>query len=238
MFKNIKSMLYSIKLMGMESMFPFMILLMTFINIMNINIGYNMEFMDGLWSMASVVFVVVLLVTAIVVAMNYTNYYKLLVAMPMKLDKTPMQMMMLLDFTVIIVMLIDVIAMAVSGYGMAILVKTAFMFILYAAVCMLFYISVRTGFKFYGAIGKVLSGILCFIIYAVCITIYMAVLALIRDNSDALTDNKVLILGIFLLCAVLAVITRIISYKGVINCVRQTKIYKTKKSAPKIESYV
>lgn len=240
MFKNIKSMLQSIKLMGIESMFPFMILLTTFINIMNIRIGYNMDFLSGLWSPVSMIFVMALLVMTTMIAMNYVNHYKLLIAMPMKLDKTPVQMMMLLDFTFLIITLIDVIVMAISGYGYAVLLKVSVMLAIYAASCILFYVSVRTGFKFYGTIGKVLSAIVCFMIYAICAVFYIAVLVLIQDHSIDVFGDNMRLLWIFIACGVLAAAVRILSYMGVKNCVRQRKIYKTKTghSKIKVESYV
>lgn len=240
MIKNTKSMLQCIKLMEIEGAFPLVILLTGFINIMNVRIGYNIEFLDGLWSPISIVFVISLLVTAIMIAMNYVNYYKLLLAMPMKLDKTPMQMMMSLDFTFFIVMLIDVISMTAGGYCYAVLLKAALMFILYAASCVLFYVSVRTGFKFYGTIGKVLSAILCFAVYGVCITFYMAAMVLIHDHDINFFGNTIMISGIFIACGIFAAVSRVLSYIGVKNCVRQRKIYKTKarKAKVKVESYV
>lgn len=240
MFNNTKSMLQSIKLMGIESMFPFMILVTTFINIINIHVGYNMDFLDGLWSPVSMIFVMVLLVMTTIIAMNYVNHYKLLIAMPMKLDKLPVQMMMLLDFTLLIITIIDVTAMAINGYGYAVLLKLSVMLVIYAASCILFYVSVRTGFKFYGTIGKVLSAIVCFMVYAISVVFYIAVLVLIQDHSIDVFGDNMRLLWIFIVCGVLAAAVRVLSYMGVKNCVRQRKIYKikTEHSKIKVESYV
>lgn len=239
MLKNIKSMQYSIRLMEIGGMFPFVILINTVINFINIKIGYDMKFLDGLWIPANIVFLMILFVTVTMLAMNYVNYYKLLIAMPMKLDKTPVQMLLMMDFTFLIITIIDIILMAANGYGKVILIKIASMFIIYSAACILFYISIRTGFKFYGTIGKVLSTILCLIIYGICTAFMMAVLVLMHDYPiDLFGDN--IPLFIFAACGVLAAVVRIVSYMGVKNCVRQRKIYKvkTKNSKVKSESYV
>ncbi|MDD6269513.1 MAG: hypothetical protein PUA84_05605 [Oscillospiraceae bacterium] len=239
---TVKSMLHSIKLMGLGSMFPCMILFCTAINAVNAFTGYDMHIFGGnentLWNVSCVAFVVVLLVSAVSVATSFGNYYKLLVAMPVKLDKMPSAMMLLCDFLIASVAVIDAVMMLAAGYGSGILLKMSAMFIIYAFLSILFYVATRTGFKSYGITGKVVSVILYIAAYGVCTGAYMMATILIYEDVPEIFGNTALISGIFIASAAIGLLARVLSYVGVRNCVRQRKIYKTKNETPREESYV
>lgn len=241
MIKNIRSMIFIIGLMEIGSFFPIFILIESAINIINAVNRYDMELFNGLWISANVLLAVMPVIAACIISGNYTNYYKLLIAMPMKLDKTPMQMMALADLTFLSVIIIDIIVMSACHFGYAILLKAAAMLMIYAASYIVFYLNIRTGFKFYGITGKVLSIVVSILIYCISSACYTAVSCIVYDYQIELSDNNTIIIGIFIAAAVISLLARILSYKGVNNVVRQSKIYKTnnkKKDSTKLESYV
>ena len=239
---TVKSMLYSIKLMGLGSMFPCIILFCTAINGVNAFTGYDLNFFgeseNTLWNISGVAFVVALLVSAASVASSFGNYYKLLVAMPVKLDKMPSAMMQMCDFVIASIAVIDAVMMLIAGYGTEILLKMSAMFIIYVFVSIMFYVTTRTGFKSYGITGKVVSVILYFAAYGVCTGAYMAATILIYKDMPEIFGNTAIISGIFIAAAALGLLARTLSYVGVRNCVRQRKIYKIKNETPREESYV
>lgn len=239
---TVRSMLYSIKLMGLGSMFPCIILFCTAINGVNAFTGYNLHIFGGeentLWNISGVAFVVALLVSAVSVASSFGNYYKLLVAMPVKLDKMPSAMMLMCDFVIASVAVIDAVMMLIAGYGTEILLKMSAMFIIYVFISIVFYVTTRTGFKSYGITGKVVSVILYFAAYGVCTGAYMAAAILIYEDVPEIFGNTAIISGIFIASAALGLLARVLSYVGVRNCVRQRKIYKIKNKMPREESYV
>lgn len=243
MIKSIKSILFSLRIMEMRMFFPFLILIESVINIINAVNEYNIElfFNNGLWSFANTLFSIMPVICVCVIATNYTNYYKFLIAMPMKLDKVPMQMMTLIDSTFLSVIIIDIIIMAAFHLGNAILLKTSVMLIIYASSYIVFYLNIRTGFKFYGITGKVVSIVISLFIYGISTACYMIVLNIIHNYQNELSDNNMIIIGIFIAAAAITLLTRILSYTGVNNVVRQSKIYKInnkKHSSTKLDSYV
>ena len=64
--------------------------------------------------------------------------------------------------------------------------------------------------------------------------------AMIYEEYDVIEGQYGILLAILAGMAVLAAVTRIVSYKGIRNCVRQIKIYKgtMKKKTVKEEQYV
>lgn len=241
MIKNIRSMIFIIGLMEIGSFFPIFILIESAINIINAVNRYDMELFNGLWISANVLLAVMPVIAACIISGNYTNYYKLLIAMPMKLDKTPMQMMALADLTFLSVTIIDIIIMTICRLENAIFLKTAATLIAYTASYVIFYLNIRTGFKSYGITGKVVSIMAYILIYGISYTFYMTVSNIIHNYANELSDNNRIIIGVFIAAAAITLLARILSYKGVKNVVRQAKIYKVnnkKKDSTKLESYV
>lgn len=241
MVKKIKSTIFIIGLMEIGSFFPIFILIESVINIINAVNRYDMELFNGLWLTANALLAIMPVIAACIIAGNYTNYYKLLIAMPIKLDKTPMQMMVLTDFIFLSIIIIDIIIMTICRLENAILLKTAATLIAYTASYIIFYLNIRTGFKFYGITGKVVSIVVYILIYGISCTFYMSVSQIIHKYANELSDNNRIIIGVFLAAAAITLLARILSYKGVKNVVRQAKIYKInnkKKDSIKTESYV
>lgn len=242
MIKSIKSMILSINLMEIGSFFPVFILIESAINIINAIFGYDMALLNGeFWYPANTFFSIIPVLFVSIIASNYVNYYKLLTAMPIKLDKSSIQMMTFIDAAFLSVIIIDIIVMAACHLGYAILLKMAAMLIIYAASYVVFYLNIRTGFKFYGITGRVLSIVISILTYGVSSACYTAVSCVIYDYQIELSDSNMIIIGVFIAAAAISLLARILSYKGVNNVVRQSKIYKTnnkKKNPTKLESYV
>lgn len=242
MIKNIRSMILSINIMEIGSFFPIFILIESVINIINAIYGYNMALLNGeFWYPANTFFSIIPVLFVSIIASNYVNCYKLLIAMPIKLDKSSIQIMTFMDFAFLSVIIIDIIVMSACHFGYAILLKAAAMLMIYAASYIVFYLNIRTGFKFYGITGKVLSIVVSILIYCISSACYTAVSCVIYDYQIELSDSNMIIIGVFIAAVVISLLARILSYKGVNNVVRQSKIYKInnkKKDSTKLESYV
>lgn len=211
------------------------------INIVNAFTRYNMEMFDGMWSAVTIaMYTVLLIITPAAIAMSYMNHYRLLTAMPMAMETIPAQMSLLTDLVYIIIAVIDMTAMCIAGIYEGALLKLSAALGLYVISHIALYISARTGAKSYGTAGKVISGLLFFAGYGIGCAFTTVPCNMIYEEYQVIDGQYGILLVILSGMAVLAVITRIVSYKGIRNCVRQRKIYKgtAKKKQVREERYV
>lgn len=210
------------------------------INIINAVTGYNMELFDGLWSVSVAMYAMLMVLAPAAIAMTYMSQYRLLTAMPMAMETVPAQMSLLTDLVYIIIVVIDMIAMLIAGIYEGALLKLSTTLGLYIISHIALYISARTGAKSYGTAGKVVSGLLCFLDYGMGGALTVISCTMIYEYYDVIDGQYGVLLGILAGMAVLAAVTRVVSYNGIRNCVRQRKIYKgaAKEKAVREERYV
>ena len=238
MNKTLKSMCSVIDIMGLGSLILLSAGVSSVINIINAVTGYNMELFGGMWSGSTVAMSMLMILTPVAIAMSYMNQYRLLTAMPMAMGTVPAQMSLLTDLVYIIIVVIDMIAMLIAGIYEGAILKLSTTLGLYIISHIALYISARTAAKSYGTAGKVVSGLLCFLGYGFGGAFTMVSSTMIYEEYDIIEGQYVILLAILAGMAVLAAVVRVVSYKGIVNCVRQRKIYKIRKKQPKTESYV
>lgn len=238
MNKTLKSMCSVIYIMGLGSLILLSAGVSSVINIINAVTGYNMELFGGMWSGSTVAMSMLMILTPVAIAMSYMNQYRLLTAMPMAMGTVPAQMSLLTDLVYIIIVVIDMIAMLIAGIYEGAILKLSTTLGLYIISHITLYISARTAAKSYGTAGKVLSGLLGFLGYGFGGAFTMVSSTMIYEEYDIIEGQYVILLAILAGMAVLAAVVRVVSYKGIVNCVRQRKIYKIRKKQPKTESYV
>ena len=238
MNKTLKSMCSVIDIMGLGSLILLSAGVSSVINIINAVTGYNMELFGGMWSGSTVAMSMLMILTPVAIAMSYMNQYRLLTAMPMAMGTVPAQMSLLTDLVYIIIVVIDMIAMLIAGIYEGAILKLSTTLGLYIISHITLYISARTAAKSYGTAGKVLSGLLGFLGYGFGGAFTMVSSTMIYEEYDIIEGQYVILLAILAGMAVLAAVVRVVSYKGIVNCVRQRKIYKIRKKQPKTESYV
>ncbi len=227
-----------IDIMGLGSLILLSAGVSSVINIINAVTGYNMELFGGMWSGSTVAMSMLMILTPVAIAMSYMNQYRLLTAMPMAMGTVPAQMSLLTDLVYIIIVVIDMIAMLIAGIYEGAILKLSTTLGLYIISHITLYISARTAAKSYGTAGKVLSGLLGFLGYGFGGAFTMVSSTMIYEEYDIIEGQYVILLAILAGMAVLAAVVRVVSYKGIVNCVRQRKIYKIRKKQPKTESYV
>ena len=240
MNKTLKSMCSVIDIMGLGSLILLSAGVSSVINIINAVTGYNMELFGGMWSGSTVAMSMLMILTPVAIAMSYMNQYRLLTAMPMAMGTVPAQMSLLTDLVYIIIVVIDMIAMLIAGIYEGALLKLSATLGLYIISHIALYISARTAARSYGTAGKVVSGLLCFLGYGFGGAFTMISSSMIYEEYDVIEGQYGILLAILAGMAVLAAVTRIVSYKGIVNCVRQIKIYKgtAKKKQVREEQYV
>lgn len=241
MNKTLKSIYSFARIMGFGSLILMAAGVGSVINIINAVTGYNMEMLDGFWSVVTVMMCAIMMVLVpVAIAMSYMNQYRLLTAMPMAMGTVPAQMSLLTDLVYIIIVVIDMIAMLIAGIYEGALLKLSTTLGLYIISHIALYISARTAAKSYGTAGKVVSGLLCFLGYGFGGAFTMISSAMIYEEYDVIEGQYGILLAVLAGMAVLAAVTRIVSYKGIVNCVRQIKIYKgtAKKKQVREEQYV
>ena len=240
MNKTLKSIYSFARIMGFGSLILLSAGVSSVINIINAVTGYNMELFGGMWSGSTVAMAMLMILTPVAIAMSYMNQYRLLTAMPMAMGTVPAQMSLLTDLVYIIIVVIDMIAMLIAGIYEGALLKLSTTLGLYIISHITLYISARTAAKSYGTAGKVVSGLLGFLGYGFGGALSMVSCSMIYDHYDVIEGQNGILLAILAGMAVLAAVARIVSYKGIVNCVRQIKIYKgtAKKKQVREERYV
>ena len=241
MNKTLKSIRSFAGIMGLGSLILMAAGFGSVINIINAVTGYNMEMFHGFWSVVTVVmYAMLMILVPVAIAMSYMNQYRLLTAMPMAMETVPAQMSLLTDFIYIIIVVIDMIAMCIAGIYEGALLRLSTTLGLYIISHIALYVSARTGAKSYGTAGKVISSILFFIGYGLGAGFNMVSCTMIYENYDMIAGQYGILFGILAGMSVLAAVTRLVSYKGIRNCVRQIKIYKgtAKKKQVREERYV
>lgn len=240
MNKTLKSIYSFARIMDFGSLILLSAGVSSVINIINAVTGYNMEMFGGMWSGSTIAMAIFMILTPAAIAMSYMNQYRLLTAMPMAMGTVPAQMSLLTDLVYIIIVVIDMIAMLIAGIYEGALLKLSATLGLYIISHIALYISARTAAKSYGTAGKVVSGILCFLGYGFGGALSMVSCSMIYDHYDVIEGQYGILLAVLAGMAVLAAVARIVSYKGIVNCVRQIKIYKgtAKKKQVREERYV
>lgn len=240
MNKTLKSIYSFADIMDLGSLILLSAGVSSVINIINAVTGYNMELFGGVWSGSTVAMAMLMILTPVAIAMSYMNQYRLLTAMPMAMGTVPAQMSLLTDLVYIIIVVIDMIAMLIAGIYEGALLKLSTTLVLYIISHIALYISARTAAKSYGTAGKVLSGLLGFLGYGFGGAFTMVSSTMIYEKYDVIEGQYAILLAILAGMAVLAAVTRVVSYKGIVNCVRQVKIYKgtAEKKQVREEQYV
>lgn len=240
MNKTLKSIYSFARIMGFGSLILLSAGVSSVINIINAVTGYNMDMFGGVWSGSTVAMSMLMILTPVAIAMSYMNQYRLLTAMPMAMGTVPAQMSLLTDLVYIIIVVIDMIAMLIAGIYEGALLKLSTTLGLYIISHITLYISARTAARSYGTAGKVLSGLLGFLGYGFGGAFTMVSSTMIYEEYDIIGGQYAILLAILAGMAVLAAVTRVVSYKGIVNCVRQVKIYKgtAEKKQVREEQYV
>lgn len=239
MKKSLRGITGVFRLFGIGQMMAFIILFTTAVNAVNAWFGYTTELLGGLWMGITAGSSMCYMLAAVAVATIFGMNYKLIYTMPMQASTVPAQMVGVVDLTCFACLVLDVTAMLVLGYREEILLKVCMHVMLYLVAQLVLYISVRSSFKAGTNTRNIVYATLGFTGYMAGAAVYTAAMTILEEQPDFCRENLtwfIIALGVLGIAA--AVVTELV-YKGVRNCVRQTKLYKVKKKKNELEaSYV
>ncbi|MBQ8515939.1 MAG: hypothetical protein IJ496_11135 [Ruminococcus sp.] len=239
MKKSLKGISGVFRLFGVGRMMAFIILFTTAVNAVNAWFGYMTELAGGLWVGLTVGSSMCYMIAAAAVSTIFAQNYKLIYTMPMQASTVPAQMVGVVDLTSFACMALDVIAMLATGYRQEILLKVCMHVMLYIVAQLVLYIFTRSSFRAGSNARNIVYAVLGFTGYMAGAIIYSTGMTILEEQPDFCRENLTwLIIALGVLGIAAAVVTELV-YKGVRNCVRQTKLYKVKKKKNELEaSYV
>lgn len=180
-----------------------------------------------------------LLFVSILIGVNIGSNYTFVSTIPAKTSKIPLAMSLLLDLVFATVVLSDVIFFIVFDIAKYIPVKLISYLVMYIACHISLYVNIMPGgSKMDPYRMGFISGFSGFMGYMICCMVNAFVTIFISDGMDYSRKATLIITIVLSVLFVGAVLTRILSYRGVRSKLRLMKIYKTKKKKIKEESYV
>lgn len=181
----------------------------------------------------------IMLFASILIGINIGSNYTFVSTIPAKTSKIPLAMSLALDSIFAAVVLSDVVFFIVFGIAKYIPVKLISHLVMYIACHISLYSNVMPGgSKMDPYRLGFISGFTGFIGYFVCTLTNAFVGRFIADGVEYSKNSKLAVTIILAVLVVGAIVTRILSYKGVKSKLRLMKIYKSKKKKTKEESYV
>lgn len=209
------------------------------ISMFNAICEYDYDFVGGFSSGLAVMIAMLLTGMPIFIVGMYSSNYSLISTIPVKSQNVPLQMALIVDITHLLCAAMEISLMLFIGKGHVVVFKLAALILLYIMAHISLYFATSPGLRSTASdSAKRGGGLWWFITYIVGVLVIIVAEILIGE------ETKLDTLGLAVVMAVLvtgAVITRILSYRGVKNKVRVIKAYKQKKKKAKKEkelSYV
>ena len=195
---------------------------------------------NGIWMFSGVVSAVMLFIMPMIIALLNVQQYNLLTAMPISMEKVPAQMYLMNDVIYIIIVPIDMAVLIAVGIYEGALLRLTVDLIFYLIANVVLYVMVRSASQTYGTVGKVISFISGFFVGGIISSLGIMPSIIIHGGFEDIEGRYGVLICAAAIAAVFAVIARVLSKRGVRNCMRQIKIYRSsaKKKAVREEQYV
>ncbi len=228
------------ELTGIWMLILIIVIVVSTVNIISAVTGYDMTIAKEMWAISPVITGMAIISSAALVATSYITQYNLLTALPVSMETLPHQISIIMDAMFSGIMVIDFIALAAVDMKEFIFLKMALYMFLYIVSRITLYVSVRTAAKTYGKLGNVMNGILCSVGYGLSAGVNAGVCVFMGEQHELVKGKYAVLIAIAAGSIVLALISVILTHKGIKNCIRQTKKYKSvsAKKRVKVESYV
>lgn len=176
---------------------------------------------------------------AVVIAVNVSSNYTFISTLPVKISDIHIYMSLTLDLAFIIIIAADAVTFALFNMAVHIPVRMISHLFMYIFSHILLYATTTPGgSKQDSQRTTILSAIMGFMGYFISIVSNAIVSSVIDDNTSYSKSGKIAIAIILGVLFVSAVITRILTNKGIKSKLRLMKVYKGKKKSKKAESYV
>lgn len=226
-----------LSLLGVYEAIAFVFALVSAAAIFNACFEYDSEFVGGFSSGLAVMTAMLLIGMPIFLVGIYSSNYPLLLTMPVKSQTVPLQMSLITDVTHLLCATLEISLMLYIGKGHVIVYKLFSLLVIYILAHISLYIATTPALRSTAAdSAKKGGGIWWFFAYIIgCVVIVTAEVLIAEETKlDAIGLTAVMIAIV-----IGAVVTRILTYKGIKNKVRVIKIYKPKKAKKQKElSYV
>ncbi len=234
--KNMRAIRSYMTTFGMIGSTLLIVLLMAVFNFIGAYVNYNMDsFFSVLMMMVNAVGY---MFTALMVASSYASTYGLVCMLPMQASSVPTQMVSIVDLTAFVVMGLDVITMAIFGYREEIFLKLCIHVASYLMATVVLYVLSRILFKTTLGVGtKTVFGIIGFVSYLMSVSACSAAFVLMVEDGFCRENLWGILVTLGAIGVAAAIATELVR-KGLRNCIRQAKIYKSKKKTVKDEAYV
>lgn len=234
---NLKGMMLLMKLLPIGSGCITVTLIAIAANIFSAWTGYDMD--KGISFGVQIGMVMAIMCISMLVAINVSYNYTFISTLPVKTSKLHVFMSLTADCSFFVIAAVDVVVFVIFGMAEHIPVRTITYLVMYISSHIVLYAAITPGGgKQDTQRTNIVSAIAGFGGYFLAIISNAATGAVIEKSSgyskSGITAISI-ILGVLL---VSAVITRILTNKGIKSKLRLMKVYKGKKQSKKSESYV
>lgn len=234
---NLKGMTLLMKLLPIGNGCISVILIAIAANIFSAWTGYDFD--KGAPIGVQIGMAVCMLFVSMLVAINVSYNYTFISTLPVKTSKIHVFMSAVVDCSFLIVAAVDAVIFVIFGMAEHIPVRTITYLVMYISSHIVLYAAITPGGgKQDSHRTNIISGFTGFGGYLLAAISNAATSAVIENNTSYSKSGKTAIAIILVVLFVSAVITRILTNKGIKSKLRLIKIYKKKKKSPKTESYV
>ncbi len=226
-----------LSLLGVYEAIAFVFALVSAVAIFNACFEYDSGFVGGFSSGLAVMTAMLLIGMSIFIVGMYSSNYPLLLTMPVKSQNVPLQMSLITDVTHLLCATLEIILMICIGKGNVIVFKLFSLLIIYILAHISLYIATTPALRTNAAdTAKKGGGFWWFFAYIIgCVAIVTSEVFIAEETKL----NTIGLTAVMIAFVIGAVVTRILTYKGIKNKVRVIKIYKPKKVKKQKElSYV
>ncbi len=226
-----------LSLLGVYEAIAFVFALVSAAAIFNACFEYDTEFVGGFSSGLAVMTAMLLIGMPIFLVGIYSSNYPLLLTMPVKSQTVPLQMSLITDVTHLLCATLEISLMLYIGKGHVIVYKLFSLLVIYILAHISLYIATTPALRSTAAdSAKKGGGIWWFFAYIIGCVVIVTAEVLIAEETKL---NALGLTAVMVAFVIGAVVTRMLTYKGIKNKVRVIKIYKPKKVKKQKElSYV
>lgn len=234
---NLKGMTLLMKLLPIGNGCISVILIAIAVNIFSAWNKYDMN--KGISGGVQIAMVMAMMCISMLVAISVSYNYTFISTLPVKTSKIHVFMSAVVDCSFLIVAALDAVIFVVFGMAEHIPVKAITYLIMYISSRILLCAAIPPGGgKQDSHRTNVVSGFAGFFGYLLAAISNSVTASVIDDNTSYSKSGKIAIAIILGVLFVSAVITRILTNKGIKSKLRLMKVYKGKKKSKKAESYV